>query len=211
MTALGGRAAAAEDPPAPSSAPASSPAAQPGHERPPRVGVQGLPYVGVQDFFGKGTDGVGIGARVGVLFGFRFNQLVSANAELSVDFLNVDQTGSRPLEGRDFGSSSHARSAVTTFALSPLFHRTESRVELAAGPKLGVWRGGTGDDQGVLSSAGGYVIGANAGFFVRIGREALLGTFLSFAAMTLSECSGCTSDPKADAIEVFGLTLAALL
>jgi hypothetical protein len=206
-----GRAAAAEAPSVPASFPPAPPTPLPRQEPPPRAGLHGLPYAGVQDFFGKGTEGLGLGVRVGVLFGYRLDELFSANGEISVDFLNADGTSSRSSDGRDFGGSSRTRSAMTTFALSPLFHLVGPRVELAAGPKLGVWRGGTGDDQGGLSSVGGYVIGANAGLFVRVRREVALGAFLSFADLTFSECSFCTESPDVDPIQVFGFTFAALL
>jgi hypothetical protein len=133
-----------------------------------------IPYLGAHSYQGQGGTILGLGPHVGGLVGFRIGDSFSLNAELTLDLLNAN--------GLPAGDTYSEES--WTIALSPLVTFPFGGIELALGPKLGLWassyfqnsqtRGnGDGDYQGID-------IGANGAGFVQVGRKLWVGGLASF-------------------------------
>lgn len=170
-------------------------------QSPAAVAHQGLlliGFVGVNVFAGKGilddssagvSLSVGPGLRLGGLVGLHLTPWISANGEFTVDFMNTDdQSGYWVTGGRRF-----------VLALSPLAHLAASssgNVEVALGPKLGMRYLSMTSHSSDTFSAKGYLVGLNAGVFVR-GGTVMLGGLFSFELSRTSEaCNGdyCGAD-----------------
>ena len=171
-------------------------------QSPPAVAHQGfllMGFVGVNMFAGKGilddssagvSLSVGPGLRLGGLVGLHVTPWISANGELTVDFMNTDdQAGYWVSGGRRF-----------VLAFSPLFHLAASNsgnIEVALGPKLGMRYLSMTSHSTETFSAKGYLGGLNAGVFVRGGGTVMLGGLVSFELSRTSEaCNGdyCGAD-----------------
>src|SRR5262245_50240754 len=56
--------------------------------RPERSGFLALPYIGINSFFGPGTDGLDPGLRLGAILGGSVSPFFSANGEITIDIMN---------------------------------------------------------------------------------------------------------------------------
>jgi hypothetical protein len=147
-----------------------------------------LGYVGMNVFAGKGIldDGaaglslsLGPGLRLGGMIGVHATPWISVNGELTVDFMNTDdQYGYWVTGGRRF-----------VLSLSPLLHvaaNSTGSVEAVLGPKLGMRYLSMSSHSSETLSAKGYMVGLNAGVFVR-GGTVMLGGLISFELSRTSE------------------------
>jgi hypothetical protein len=233
--------------PAPSAAPTAAPAAPPpaatpspspaypppGYPPPPRYGYQpppavapghtplpstariarhgqflALPFLGMSTIKGGGNPSTDPGLRAGALLGGRVNEMFSLNVELGGDVINEP-------------ASALVSEYVGYLAFSPLVHFAAPGIELALGPKLGLWglTGGASSGGTNLSESGyGWVYGINAGFFIPVSDGASLGALFSYAVDAPSQlCVSVTGSGQQcltanlNDIKVLGLTLALLL
>jgi len=149
-------------------------------------GILLMGYLGVMGFGGKSSAesdpvassgtalarpfGVGAGLRLGGLLGFFASPMLSLNAELTLDFPSTSTPGT----GNDLTA---VRAA---FSFSPLFHMDAGNLDLAIGPKLGVWTmdlsqpNFDGDD---TLSYRGWNVGVNVAAMVKLGHVSLGGLF----------------------------------
>jgi hypothetical protein len=178
-----------EVPPPPPVAQQCAPCEQ--RQSPPAIAHHGLlllGYVGMNVFAGKGilddsaaavSLSVGPGLRLGGLVGMHVTPWISVNGEFTVDFMNTDdQYGYWVTGGRRF-----------VLALSPLVHLAASSsgsVEAAIGPKLGMRFLSMTSHSSEVFSARGYMVGLNAGVFVR-GGTVMLGGLVSFELSRTSQ------------------------
>lgn len=182
-----------EAPPPPSAAQQCAPCEQ--RQPPPAVAHHGfllMGFVGVNVFAGKGilddsaglSLSVGPGLRLGGLIGAHLTPWISVNGELTVDFMNTDDMyGTWVTGGRRF-----------VLAASPLVHLSASssgNIEVALGPKLGMRYLSMTSHSPATFSAKGYLVGLNAGVFVR-GGTVMLGGLFSFELSRTSEA--CNAD-----------------
>jgi hypothetical protein len=175
-----------------------------------RSGFLALPYIGINSFFGSGTDGLDPGLRLGAILGGSVSPIFSANGEISIDVMNPNS-----------GPGVDASEVMVHLTFSPLFHARTPGAEIVIGPKLGIWALSAHASNGLMTvdvTENGWTIGGNVGAFFPVGTgSASLGMFLSYANLQLSEAcatiSGygetCASDVSGDA-NVFALTFAAL-
>lgn len=176
-----------------------------------RRGFLALPFLGINSFQGKTGDNIGVGLRIGVLLGGHINEMLSANGELTIDVVNLNNVPSGTSAG-DF-----------VFAFSPLAHLPFGNTEIAVGPKLGLrsqsasFKNTTGETK---TRATGYVLGLNAGIFGAVTNSISLGGIFSAEIRSSHEscltlpgqsemCSKASAD-TGDADKVIGLTGAAL-
>lgn len=149
---------------------------------PPPQGHHGLllmGFLGIQTFQGDTGEGLSPGLRLGGLLGFYASPVFSLNGELTLDFLNFD----------DSTVNSGATAVRAVFAFSPLYHVPTGNVELVVGPKFGGWITSISDDNSNASaSAKGYVLGVNAGAFVHAGNVNVGGLVSFEAAVATSIC-----------------------
>ena len=155
-------------------------AAQPPPER-RTLRFLAIPYLGIHSYQNQEASAYDPGARVGALIGAR-GDVLSFNVEVTVDFSNIHRSAS------GFSYQEHAYD----IAFSPLFLASAGRLELAIGPKVGVFMIDTtvkdaGGSYGY--SASGYVAGVNGGVFMPLSPRASLGILLSFKRMWMS--GGC--------------------
>lgn len=166
--------------------------------------------LGTNVFVGEGSEGVSPGFRVGAFLGGRVSDGITANAELAIDYVNLDTP-----------SEVSATEFMFDLTFSPLLHAgSAGEAQLVLGPRFGLFyitasasRAGSSASE----SGWGLVLGANAGLLVPAG-QARLGILGSFGARDpMSLClSGtgfakqCTSDNLRTA-KVLGLSFLALL
>jgi hypothetical protein len=139
----------------------------------PPAGHHGLllmGYLGIHAFEGAAGDNYGPGLRVGGMLGFYLNPVVSVNGELSIDIMNLKtDTG--------FYTSDDSAARVV-FSFSPLFHLpVNPQMEVVLGPKFGAWVDTFTFSDNSSADISGYLLGLNAGVFVRTGRMSLGGLF----------------------------------
>jgi hypothetical protein len=175
----------------------------------PRL-FQLIPYIGLHSYQGAGGTNFRPGLHVGGLTGFRVGDFVSLNVELTFDLLDASNlTVSESYSEIDYAIS-----------FSPLVAIPAGTVELAFGPKLGVWAGeysqssrARGDGGGSYS---GFDLGVNAAAFVQVGRKLWLGGLASFDVRTYGRScftpsngmQGCSSVlPSADEIVALSILL----
>ena len=160
-------------------------------QSPPAVAHHGLlllGYVGMNVFAGKGilddsaaaiSLNLGPGLRLGGMVGVHVTPWISVNGELTLDFLNTDDPyGYWVTGGKRY-----------VLALSPLFHlaaNSSGSVEAAIGPKLGMRYLSLSSHQWDSFTARGYMVGFNAGVFVR-GGTVMLGGLVSFELSRTSQ------------------------
>lgn len=136
--------------------------------------IQLIPYAGVHSYHGAGATKIGPGLHLGGLFGVRFQEVGSLNGELTLDSVEL---GNLPV-----GEKLSEVDLSATF--SPLFSVIAGRLELAFGPKVGVWLGSysqsspsRGDGTGTFF---GGDLGANLAGVSQLGRHIWLGGLASF-------------------------------
>jgi hypothetical protein len=170
-----------------------------------------LPYIGLQAHEGVTGEDQSAGLRLGGLLGFRVNDQLSLNGELTIDVLNP----STPSDGSD------VTAAEVDLAFSPLYHSDTGALELVIGPKLGIWAGEFdyslyGETQKYSSS--GLILGVNMGAFVPLGNGASLGALVNFEVKTIGQVcftdidgsKVCSSSDNGPSEKVLGITGAAL-
>jgi hypothetical protein len=174
-----------------------------------RSGFLVLPYIGINSFFGNGTDNLDPGLRLGTILGGSVSGVFSANGEITVDVMNPSSPGV------------DASEAMVHLTFSPLFHVRTPGAEIVIGPKLGIWALSGHATDGITTadvSEEGWTIGGNVGAFFPVGSGATsLGMFLSYANLQVTRvCASisgypemCSSDVSGDG-NVLGLTFAAL-
>lgn len=160
----------------------AAPGAYPGVYAPPRRRsarmFQMIGYIGAHSIQGDGGAILGPGLRAGGLLGFRVNDNVTINGELTLDVMNAAH-----LPETDAYSEQDA-----TIGLSPLVAFPAGTVEVAFGPKLAVWGADYGQDfrargQG-KGTYTGYDLGVNAAALAQVGRHIWLGGLASFDLRT---------------------------
>jgi hypothetical protein len=212
-------------PPPPSPSPQPGPAPPPGATYQPPGGVYGqppsrayrkrrfltLPYLGVHSYQNQEASAYDPGARLGVLLGGRVGEVASLNGELSVNRSNV----------HGLPSTTRFEETNVVFAFSPLFHLPAGAVELALGPKLGIFvieRSVSDTGASLHLNVDGYALGANLGFFIPVSPLTSLGVLVSYdllfadqACQTVaSAAETCGSASDSNSFRVLGLTAAAL-
>jgi len=169
-----------------------------------------LPFLGINSYRGDAGRAIDPGFRLGTLLGGHIGDLFSINGEITFDFINPSNV--------DPGAS--YSSVDLDVALSPLVHIDAGKLELVAGPKLGLeWNFWSFDGSGVSGSghSSGIVVGFNTGMFVHISRGVALGGLISFAirddhetCRTDAAGAESCSDTTYPSAKVLGLTLGAL-
>jgi hypothetical protein len=140
------------------------------------VGVSGFEGgSGINDFFGSDVQ-ISTCPRLDTMVGAYVHPRLSLNAELTVDIVKIEGANGAGLTSGTRGIA----------AFSPLFHLPiGDRVELVAGPKLGLWRSslhlGGRDADWIVT---GTVLGINAGAYYHLGR-ALLGVITTYESATI--------------------------
>jgi hypothetical protein len=140
-----------------------------------------LPFLGIHSYLQEEASAYAPGLRLGSLIGGRLSDRFSLNGELILDFSNL----------RD--DSFAFRERAYHFIFSPLFEVAAGPVQLAFGPKLGVFLLHTEQASGDLIVAGdrqGYSAGLNGGFFLPVSAHTSVGALLSFDFMGANQ--GCT-------------------
>jgi hypothetical protein len=223
---VSGRAAAAE-PAAAEPAPAAQPAAAepaPAAQPTPRLaarpaiapaatgaagwheGFQLVPAVGIHSIQGDQGDGIGPGLRLGLLAGSRVAELVSLNVGFAFDMVNIDAPS--------------ASRYVFDIGFNPLFHFPLEKLEIVAGPILGIFLDkmalGSGN-QTVDTWAYGWTAGVNAGLMFPVGSKVRLGGLANFflhnplkVCITANGADNCVSDGLSSG-KVLSLSFAAML
>jgi hypothetical protein len=167
--------------------------------------------MGINSYQGDAGKDLGVGFRLGVLLGGHINEMLSANAELTLDVVNLDN------------ATGDTNAADAVFAFSPLVHIPMGNIEFAVGPKLGFRSYNVSVKAGGAETkfkANGYVFGVNAGAFVAVSNSVSLGGLLSAEIRSIHEvcqtfpgqseaCSKVDID-TGDANKVIGLAAAAL-
>jgi hypothetical protein len=201
-------AAAAEAPPAVAQ-PAPKVAAAPAPRVPAGVWKEGfmvVPSVGINSIMGDAGQNTGVGLRVGLLAGSRMGE----NWSLSVGFAFDKVTMDAPT----------ASDYVLDIGFNPLAHFPLEKLEIVAGPVLGVFvdKGAAGSGNFTIDTwAYGWTLGANAGLLFPVGAKVRLGGLVNLfvrnplkACVTANGSDTCGSEgllsPK-----VLSLSLAAML
>jgi len=146
-----------------------------------------MPYAGLHSYHGDGTANIGPGIHLGGLVGFRFQEVVSLNGELTLDRLD--------LSNLPVGEQLSEFDLVAT--ISPLYSIIDGKLEVAFGPKIGFWIGNydqtsasRGDGNGTFS---GLDLGANLAVMGQVGRHLWLDGLASFDVRTFR--SSCFAPP----------------
>jgi hypothetical protein len=203
--AAGGQAPAAQPAPRVAARPASATAAAGGaaqwHE-----GFQLVPSLGVHSIQGDGGMGTGPGLRLGLLAGSRIVELLSLNVGFAFDMVNID------------GPS--ASRYVFDIGFNPLFHFPLEKVEIVAGPILGVFLDKMAVGSGnflVDTWAYGWTAGLNGGVMFPVGSKVRLGGLANFflhnplkVCITANGSDTCQSDGL-NSGKVLSLSFAAML
>jgi hypothetical protein len=150
--------------------------------RPARRLFQLIPYIGAHSFQGDGGAILGPGLRVGSLVGFRVNEYLTINGELTIDILNASG-----LPMRGFYDSYSEENG--TIGLSPLVaFPVGSGVELAFGPKIAFWGADYYQDSTTRGNGSGTYsgvdYGANGAVFAQVGRKLWVGGLAAFDLRT---------------------------
>ncbi|HEY7374808.1 MAG TPA: hypothetical protein VIF57_21770 [Polyangia bacterium] len=170
-----------------------------------------LPYLGIHSYQNQEASAYDPGARFGVLLGGRIGDVASLNGELSINRSNV--------HGQP--STSRFEETNVVFAFSPLFQLPAGPVELALGPKLGIFVIETSLSDPTVAldqNMEGYVLGANLGLFFPVSPRTSLGVLLSYdllfadrACQTITNAGEtCSSVSDSNSFRMLGLTAAAL-
>lgn len=181
-----------------------------------------LPYLGLNLPVGRLGRSYSAGFRLGALAGWHVAPRVSANGELTLDFMDADTdpTIAQPHE------------YYLDFAVSPLAHFLSGAI--VVGPRLGWFynrrwedagtarqslfttgsRSGLGADAPTVAihSGQGLLLGINAGGFVRLGKLAAAGLLASgtFRRFVTAQCRGSACATELGNGAVMSLALAGL-
>jgi len=143
------------------------------------------------------------------MLGFRFEEVVSINGELTLDSVEL----------RNLPVGERLSEIDLSATISPLFSVIDGKLELAFGPKLGLWLGSynqsslsRGDGSGTFS---GWDLGANVAGVAQVGRHLWLGGLASFDLRIFrNSCfrptagiEGCTSGDLPPADKVLALSI----
>lgn len=179
---------------------------------PDRSGLLFLPAIGAHSFQHDSARNYGLGPRLGVLMGWRFDEVFSANAEAAFDVTNPTNVPvGISVSGRQF----HV-------ALSPLVHATNGVLEFVMGPKLGRFvldTEASSATERASSSYTGWLFGLNVGLFGPLTESISLGVRLSYDLedpnKVCLERTGFTSSCQAinpdESLKVLGTALALLM
>jgi len=169
-------------------------------------GFMAVPSVGINSIMGDAGQGKGVGLRVGLLAGSRIGEHFSANVGLAFDKVSMDAPS--------------ASDYVFDFGFNPLLHFPLEKLEIVAGPVLGVFV-----DKGAASTLGltidswayGWTLGANAGLLFPVGSRLRVGGLVSlFVRNPIKNCvttngnDSCQSDGL-NTPKVLSLSVAAIL
>ena len=183
---------------APAAAPAATGAAR------WQEGFQLVPSIGFHSIQGDGGNNVGPGLRLGLLAGSRVAELVSLNVGFAFDMVNFD------------GPS--ASDYILDIGFNPLFHFPLEKLEIVAGPILGVFVDkmalGSGS-QTVDTWAYGWTAGVNAGLMFPVGAKVRLGGLANFflrnpLKVCVTGADTCLSDGL-NSGKILALSFAAML
>ena len=184
------------------------------HAAPPRSrgkrGFLALANLGLHSYQNEHAGRYGPGLRLGGLIGGRVGEVLSINADVTFDLSNRNDVPSRDIY----------REWTVGLALGPLVHLPAGPLELAVGPKLGIFVididrtiGGVPTTVG----ATGFSAGVNAGAFVPVYGRTSIGMLLSFALLWIQRCrtisgtaEACDSFATTSAGKVIGVAAAAL-
>jgi len=169
-------------------------------------GFMVVPSLGINSIMGDAGDGTGIGLRVGLLAGSRIAEHVSLNVGVAFDKVTVD------------GPS--ASDYVFDLGFNPLFHFPQEKLEIVAGPVLGVFvdKGAAGSGPLTIDTwAYGWTLGANAGLLFPVSPKVRLGGLVNLfvrnpikVCVTANGSDSCLSDGL-DSAKVLSLSVAAIL
>ena len=169
-------------------------------------GFMAVPSVGINSIMGDAGEGKGVGLRVGLLAGSRIVENFSANVGLAFDKVSMDAPS--------------ASDYVFDFGFNPLLHFPLAKLEIVAGPVVGVFV-----DKAALGSGSfavdtwtyGWTLGANAGLLFPVGSKVRLGGLVNLfvrnpikACATANGNDTCLSDGL-NTPKVLSLSVAAIL
>ena len=185
---------------------------RPHRSRAGRSGVLVLPSLGLHSFQSGSARNYDPGLRLGLLMGWRINELFSANGEGALDVTNP---GNVP-------SGTSVSELQVQGAFSPLLHLTSGRFELVVGPKLGRFYIGTDVSsmgQRSTASISGWLYGINLGLFRALNDFISVGARVSFDLEDATKsCVGgpnfstsCRSVNSSSALKVLGVGVALLM
>jgi len=125
------------------------------------------------------------GVRLGAMAGWYVHPQFSLNAELTLDFLRIDNSV--------YASGFVSPLKRGTLAFSPLLHiPAVYGLELALGPKLGLWAASVDTHGPATWSMRGYLLGINVRAYLEMG-AVLVGGLLSYDSATSTKMC---SDPE---------------
>ncbi len=170
-----------------------------------------IPYIGIHSYWGQAAANVGTGLHIGGMIGSRLGDLFSINGELTLDVLDVSGLPQvEKFSELDFSAT-----------VSPLVSVAAGKIDLAFGPKLGVW-GATYDQTSIARGSGsgtfsGVDFGANFAGFTQVRSRLWVGGLASFDLRTFRKScftptdgqSGCSTRdlPAADKVAALSLLL----
>lgn len=169
-------------------------------------GFMVVPSVGINSIMGDAGQNTGVGLRVGLLAGSRIAEHFSANVGLAFDKVTVNG----PM----------ASDYVFDFGFNPLLHFPLEKLEIVAGPVLGVFVDKLAVGSGsfaVDTWAYGWTLGANAGLLFPVGSTVRLGGLVNlFVRNPIKACATangndmCVSEGL-NSPKVLSLSVAAIL
>lgn len=165
-----------------------------------------VPSAGVHSIQGDAGQSKSPGLRLGLMAGSRMGEFWSLNVGFAFDKLNWDVP--------------NASDYVFDLGFNPLFHFPNGKLEIVAGPVLGVFLDKGAVGAGALSSdiwTYGWTLGANAGLLFPVGSKVRLGGLLNFflrnpikACFTANGSDMCISEGL-NSPKVLALSIAAIL
>ena len=170
--------------------------------------VLALPYLGVHSYQNTEATAYGPGVRLGSLIGGRLNDLLSLNADVTLDISNVN------------GAGSGFREYSISLAFAPLLQVPVRLLEFVVGPKVGVFIVDTElAAMGFTTSSTqpGVVFGVAAGVFLRVSATTSMGVLLAFdlrngnnVCPTSFSQGVCTSGAASSLASIVGATAGVL-
>ena len=165
-----------------------------------------VPSVGINSIMGDAGQGTGVGLRVGLLAGSRIAEHWSLNVGLAFDKVTLN--------------APTASDYVFDIGFNPLFHFPQEKLEIVAGPVLGVFvdKGAAGCGNFTVDTwAYGWTLGANAGLLFRVSPKVRLGGLVNLfvrnpikVCVTANGGDSCMSDGL-NSPKVLSLSVAAIL
>jgi hypothetical protein len=169
-------------------------------------GFMVVPSLGINSIMGDAGQNTGVGLRVGLLAGSRIAEHFSANVGLAFDKVTVN--------------TPTASDYVFDFGFNPLLHFPLEKLEIVAGPVVGVFvdKGAVGSGTFATDTwAYGWTLGANAGLLFPVGSKVRVGGLVNlFVRNPIKLCAttngndSCTSDGL-NSPKVLSLSAAAML